>query len=219
MFKEFWERKKHVIEATAIFIAVGALFLAIPLPVDNQNARQALLNVQMAWLLITTFAVIILFLNFYVIVARIESRIDKKNYDVGATASLIVLILFTWILYFLWKYMVAIYSAPLKSLFLWFKNPIMLIDLAFSLFISRELVGLYKESKKIKYYMLSFFYSIINGVILGSIMSLLELKFDLADLFYYASCFSVLTYILVILYSLYNIYRRPTISKQNKLNI
>jgi hypothetical protein len=30
MFRQFWDRKRHVIEATSIVVALGTLFLTIP---------------------------------------------------------------------------------------------------------------------------------------------------------------------------------------------
>jgi hypothetical protein len=206
MIKKFLSDNKIFVEIVAIFIAIGALFIAVPLPSDNPAARQALLNVQVAWLLIITLAIIIIF--FYVITAisLVEKEIsDKNKLDLGGTASLIVGFFLLWILYYLWKYMVIQYRDSLKNLLLLILQPIILIDLGISVLISRKLLYIKQtEPNKIQFYFRSFGYIFINGLVMGTIVSILSLDFSLHGFIITTLVFSFFSFIFETLYLFFN---------------
>ena len=120
MFKEFWERKKGLIECTAFLVAVGALFLNIPLP-DVETARISLLKVQLMWLFLITVSVGVLAVYFYIFALDVVHRIKERISLDMTVASTFFLLLGFYMLWHLWWYMVILYEAEWK----WFSETIL----------------------------------------------------------------------------------------------
>lgn len=113
MFKDFWDKQKHQIQLVGILVAIGALFLSI-MPPENEKARFALFNIQFAWLIIITIALVILFVNFIALTVKIEKETEVK-YDIPmeSTISLLAIFISCWILINLWVYIINLYKEPL----------------------------------------------------------------------------------------------------------
>lgn len=114
MLEEFWNQKKHLIQLLGILIGVGAIFLNIPTP-DNQNALVALRNVQLAWLIIITISQAFLFWQLFSLTIRIEKRTKEKMHLSTDAISTFFFGLAIWILWNLWSYMLSIYNTNLVS--------------------------------------------------------------------------------------------------------
>src|SRR5947209_19621870 len=93
MFKEFWDRKRHIVEATSIIVALGTLFLTIQPPNDPQ-ARTALFYLQFLWLLLISVALFALGVNAAQLVYDMERTIDAKYgpFTEGVLSALVLLV-------------------------------------------------------------------------------------------------------------------------------
>lgn len=119
MFKEFWDSKRHIVGAVGIVVAIGALFLAIPLPQDNAQARTALLNLQLIWLILISLGLIVLAwqtITFLFQVAPPGADLKTLPPHLGYYARLSVWGLTFWILSAIWAYMWTLYRQPLTYL-------------------------------------------------------------------------------------------------------
>lgn len=116
-FKDFWEKKKHILQFVGIICGVGALFLAIPLP-QNTEARDALLNLQFLWLIFIGLGVTLLLLHLFSFVSDLQSFAEAKYgtrfYIIGAPTYIIIGFLITFFVN-IWKYASAIYIEPLRN--------------------------------------------------------------------------------------------------------
>ena len=116
MLKTFWESQKFLIEFTAVFTAIGALFLSIPSP-TNQTAQGALSNIQFIWLTIITLSTIVLFARFFLLAYLIaEATREKFRFDIEYVPTGFVLIIAGFFLFNLWRYTIAMYRRPLTDL-------------------------------------------------------------------------------------------------------
>jgi len=116
MFKTIWKQKKDIIQLGAIIIAIGAIFLSINLPENNEVAREALLNVQFTWLLIISIILFILFVDIFVIVNIFLKKIMvKKKINLGFLLFSSISIFFSWILFNLWIYILNLYKESFKN--------------------------------------------------------------------------------------------------------
>jgi len=153
MFKDFWEKKKHVIEMSSILTAIGALFLNINLPAD-ESAKNALLNIQMVWLLIISIMGIILFFTFWSFAAQIDNKIEKKiSHELYYSIfGFIIVVVGGYFLINLWKYFIALY----KKEFLNFLPMLYLIPASAGslvvILLKNKYTKYYLAGKKIKYY-------------------------------------------------------------------
>lgn len=110
MLKEFWEDKKHIIQLVGILAGVGALFLSIA-PPDNVEARQALANIQLVWLIIISLSCGTLFISFHNFFIDLEKHYSSKwSIDLKETISLIIFLSLFYIISNLWIYIIKLYS-------------------------------------------------------------------------------------------------------------
>jgi hypothetical protein len=121
MLKQFWEERKHIIQITGILSAVGALFLAIPLPTD-QAARNALLHIQLLWLLIVSVSAIIILREILIVSTLWEKNMSKTNPWFNETISLIISGGIIYFITYLWEYMIALYKNSFFDFFNIFVN-------------------------------------------------------------------------------------------------
>ena len=99
MLKEFWQAKRHVVEAAGIVTALGTLFLTIPQPVHNDKARDALASLQFVWLILISISVIVLAWNAFLFAAAVEEKAHSKyGFTITNSVAGAVLALSTWIL-------------------------------------------------------------------------------------------------------------------------
>lgn len=117
MFKDFWDKQKHQIQLVGILVAIGALFLSIT-PPESEKALSALFNIQLAWLIIITIALLILFVNFIALMIRAEGEASVKyKIPLESTISLLAIFISVWILINLWIYIINLYREPLIKFF------------------------------------------------------------------------------------------------------
>jgi hypothetical protein len=117
MLKEFWEKKKYLIQMVGYLTAIGALFLNIPMK-DNQIANNALLNIQFFWILVITICVILLLSNVFIFLVKTEKYLEKKlGTEIDFTISLIFLILGVFFIFNLWKYTSQVYFPIIKKIY------------------------------------------------------------------------------------------------------
>ncbi len=180
MFKEFWEKKKSIIEATGILTAIGALFLNIDSP-SNELARKALLNIQMAWLLVISIMSIFLFANFWLFFMQIENKIERKI-SREMPISIFGIFIYTiggWFLWNLWKYLLELYKQELKEFF----SLLVLIPFGLSalvvLYFEKKCTKLYIENRKLKYYLSISGVSIISAILYAFLIELIKINFEL----------------------------------------
>lgn len=111
MLKEFWEKKKHLIQLVGILTGVGALFLAIS-PPENVDARQALANIQFMWLVVITLSCSTLFISFHSFSIDLEKQLGSKwGIDLKETVSLFIILSLVYFLTNLWTYIFSLYSS------------------------------------------------------------------------------------------------------------
>ena len=173
MLEEFWKEKKHLLQIIAIVVAIGALFLTISLP-ENEKAKSALMNVQLAWLVIITFALFVLFINLLILAFRFEDKINKKK-DVNFDDAIAYPVMFlgVWVLLNLWIYIINLYKYSVKEFMDWSLWPVGIFITAFGYYLSRKIF----VTKKTK------FFSIVrHSVYIFFCSSLLSLWVEMADL-------------------------------------
>lgn len=100
MFKEFLEKEGKMINFTAVIAALGALFLNIKLP-ENENAVKSLVNIQVFWLIILIICLSVLFLNFSKQLIKLD-----KTYKTFGIFFLPTIYIFFWIILNLLNYIV-----------------------------------------------------------------------------------------------------------------
>jgi hypothetical protein len=177
MFKQFWKKKKDLIEAIGIITAVGAIFLAIPKP-ENELAQTALYNIQMIWLIIVSLAIILLFLNFLSLALRIEQEAEKKiNYDFGGAFSILIFWLLFWLMKNLWAYMLALYKKELLDFMPLINQTIIGIIFAISFYFEKHLTNLYTKKELVNFYLILLGISTSSGILYSLWCQLSKLHF------------------------------------------
>lgn len=115
MVKDFWEKKRHLVQMLGILLAAGALFLTIPVP-ESPVAREALANIQIIWLLIVTISVAILFWEFALLAVKFEEELSHRmKLDVTDTISLFAFMTLVYFIFNLWKYIQSLYGSSLMD--------------------------------------------------------------------------------------------------------
>lgn len=116
MFKEFWEKKKLSIQFTGFITGLGALFLNIPVPAQDQ-AKIFLSNVQVFWLALFTICLISLSIDFIVFLFFYEKTVLSK-YAIPTTGifSLSLAAILLWVVVNLLGYISVLYQAPFSKL-------------------------------------------------------------------------------------------------------
>lgn len=110
MLKDFWENKKYLIQLVGILCGVGALFLAIPVP-TNEEESKALANIQFIWLVIVTISTTVLFIQFLLLANAWEKNLrDTKGLDMTETVSVLVFSTLVYLLVNIWQYFLNIYQ-------------------------------------------------------------------------------------------------------------
>lgn len=180
MFKNFWENKKHIIEATGILTAIGALFLNINFP-ENEAAKKALMNIQMLWLFIISFMSLLLFLNFWLFAEKIEDKIEKKlSHDMPYRIfTIFVAVTGFWFLENLWKYLLNLYKKELSSFLLWLTFIPFGVAALIILYFENKFTTYYIENKKIKYWFVVFLVAILSGITYSFLFMILALNFTI----------------------------------------
>lgn len=116
-FKNFWDKKKELISFTGIVIAIGSMFLRVPIP-DNIKASQALGMIQFLSIFIMSVAIVWLWFSFLSFSYRIESHLSKKSgINLENTISNGVFMLIFYFIYNLWIYIVSLYKIEWQKFF------------------------------------------------------------------------------------------------------
>ncbi|MGC9610853.1 MAG: hypothetical protein ABSE68_01375 [Minisyncoccia bacterium] len=184
MLKEFWEKHKILIEFSGFTAGLCALFLNISLPQDK-DAKLALVNIQIFWLLLLTIGLTVIFFYFVKAMIAAEKRIEKQ-YDVPATwtMSLTVGLILLWIILNFWVYVLSIYPgefgqflsmtlpgiiyatlaallifvAKRKNRFTWFSQ--IIVD-SFVVAVMITLAGVYIQQSILKYFYHYWFFLVL----------------------------------------------------------
>jgi len=136
MFKDFWENKKYLFEICGLFIAIGAIFLSISAPV-NEEARMSLFNIQVVWLLIISICILVLSVSFLKFLKEIQNK--ENSFNLQGLSINIVLIGVIWFLFNLWSYILALYKGPLLSFLQMMRFPFIFFLFAISFFVRKKI--------------------------------------------------------------------------------
>lgn len=114
MFKVFWDKEKNFITFSGVIAALGALFLNIPSP-QLEDAKIALANIQVFWLVLLTLSLAKLFFSFTTLTLKAEREM-KKKYDLPMGAfSMTVVITFLIVIGNFWRYIFDLYGKSFSS--------------------------------------------------------------------------------------------------------
>lgn len=113
MFDKFWKKEKTLITFSGLIATLGALFLNIPTP-QIDDAKLALANIQVFWLIILTISLTKLFFSFLIMLIKIEKKMENKyDFPVGmfsvTSAATLLLVVGNF-----WRYILDLYG---KSFF------------------------------------------------------------------------------------------------------
>src|SRR5882762_9904527 len=110
MFEQFWKEQNTLLKFTGFIAALGALFLNISSPQD-QNAKLALANIQTFVLILLTIGLTILFVNFTKFLLKTERGILNK-YDIPSSGLLtsLVAFIFLWVILSFGTYILGLYQ-------------------------------------------------------------------------------------------------------------
>jgi len=179
MLNKFFEENRHVFEFIGILIAIGAIFLAIPAP-DNSKAKDALMDVQLIWLIIISFSVIVIAFKFIGFFIGLEDRAKLKKLDFDGSLVNIPILVSLVFLFYLWKYIFVLYSGRgiarggLSGVLL---AVVFVPYLRCTLSFSTIFWDIYQ--KNIKHYLYKIFsYTILGSVIMAFFLRVLFLDFS-----------------------------------------
>jgi hypothetical protein len=168
MLKEFWEKKKYLIQLVGILTGIGAFFLSIT-PPENVEARQALANIQFFWLIIITLGCITLVISFYNFSTDLEKHLGLKwGVNLKGTLSVFILLSLVFLLLNLWIYIFKLYTAS-------FWNFIETVNYGISSVLIGVFVYFLSIIKIIKNSYIRFFSIIISFIVVSVVSSLLAL--------------------------------------------
>lgn len=112
MLDEFWRKEKVLISIAGLSATLGALFLNVPIP-QTAEAKTALANIQVFWLILLTISLTGLFINFMKLAMKRERKISRK-YDLPfGIFSLTLASVFLIILWNFWLYIFSLYGKSL----------------------------------------------------------------------------------------------------------
>ncbi len=193
----FWNRKKDILHFIGFTTAIGAIFLAIPLPA-NERAQQALITVQFLWLLIITISIIIFAVIFTAYAYKLNFDIEKEyKWDTQHVIGFPVFIIFSTLIYNLWQYLFALYPTQWKSLM----SNFLIVGVGL-------IVGYYETLKRIylkitgpyKRLIISSLFLILFSAIFSLWTQLAKLNFDLMNFFQISINFMLLGFLMHLLY-------------------
>lgn len=110
MFNQFWEKEKFFISLSTLAATLSALFLNIPTP-QIENAKIALGNIQVFWLVLLTIGLAKLFFSFTALLIKTEKKWGKK-YDlpvIGAFSATLA-VAFLLVISNFWSYILSLYG-------------------------------------------------------------------------------------------------------------
>lgn len=195
MLKKFWEQKKHIINITAIFIAIGAIFLTIPLP-ENKEAQDALMNLQLFWLIVISIMILILMVLLYSFFIKIEDNLERKKFDSSGAISLIVFMSALWLMQNLWKYIFVLYKDQYVKFISQIVISFHMLYFGILIYVSDKLIKYYTKAKK-KFFIYFFAVVIFSSIIFSLVISTIDLKFNMNDWFDVAIIYLVISIILI----------------------
>jgi len=144
MLKNFWNKKKHLIQLVGILTAIGALFLSIPLP-ENEKASFALLNIQAIWLLIISVSLLVLFINFWLLAEEFEEKTKIKHKFETNVLSTAILLIIIYLLINLYLYLFHVHKATLIKFISHFVAFFMLLILSLFYYLVNKTKSVFKN--------------------------------------------------------------------------
>lgn len=204
MFEIYWQENKNKITCVGILIAIGAIFLTIPVP-NNNTAKEALLNLQLLWLLIITFGILTVCINLYLFVYKYRKKFRKKfGGKIESTIIDIIFLLAFWFLYNDWNYIYSLYKPNLESLI--YRGSFLISGLVASVcaFTSRNLAKKFDKVNSSIFETSAIFASfLISGLFLvlinGFILHRFGLKISLLMILLFLLGASILSLILILI--------------------
>jgi len=205
MFFDFWKQKKHLIESAAILTAIGAIFLAIPLP-ENKIAENALINVQIVWFFIIIVSIITVFVNFLIFCVKLENAAEKINLDLSASLSLTVIFSLIWILYNLWIYIITMFRDEYLNFVKILYYIIAPAFLSFFIWTLTKFHFIYLKKKWLYYLVILSLSAILSGTFSLFIFAT-NLDFELYSFIFQSTIISLIIFIITILKNLYQLHK------------
>lgn len=180
MLEKFWNKNKHIINIAAILVAVGAIFLTIPLP-QNEEAKKYLINVQLFWLVIISIMIVVILVLFYLFSIEIEKKLEEKKFNINGALSALVFISALWFMGNLWKYILVLYKEQYLKLASNLSYAITLFYFGLLVFVSEKIIPYYLSNNKKKFFLLSAIIVLLGSMGAAFIEAIINLNFDITD--------------------------------------
>lgn len=180
MLRKFWDKNKHIINIAAILVAIGAIFLTIPLP-QNEEAKEYLINVQLFWLIVISIMIIIILALFYSFSIAVEDKLEEKKFNISGALSFLVAISAFWFVGNLWKYILALYKEQYLELVPYFALVILLSYFGLLVFIGEKIVPHYLSYNKKRFFLLFAITTLLGSMGIALVLAVVDFNFDIAD--------------------------------------
>ncbi|MDO8667654.1 MAG: hypothetical protein Q7K35_00970 [bacterium] len=196
MLEKFWDKNKHIINLAAILVAVGAIFLTIPLP-QNEEAKKYLINVQLFWLVIISIMIVVILVLFYLFSIEIEKKIEEKKFNINGALSTLIFMSALWFMGNLWKYILVLYKEQYLKLASNLGYAITLFYFGLLVFVSEKIIPYYFSNNKKKFFSLFAITALLGSMGVAFIEAIINLNFDIID-WVFATEIKVISSIIII---------------------
>ncbi|MDD5738809.1 MAG: hypothetical protein PHY72_02715 [Candidatus Pacebacteria bacterium] len=213
MPNRFLEKNKTYFELIGVMAAIGAIFLTIPTP-ENDKAQNALMNIQLIWLIIISVSLLLLFYKFFRFFLLVEDLAEKNGLHFYSSLAVIPFFMGGLILYHLWRYIFIIYGSNYKgSILQYLLGIVFSIYIAFTIFVSKKFIQDYLHKKIGPYLFKIFSYLLISSAVVSFLFYLLNLRFQIDRWFSSFLLTFLIAYCIVVFYSYWYIKNNPHIKK------
>lgn len=172
-FKKFWDSNKELVSFTGIVIAIGSMFLRVPIP-EQLKAAEALQMIQFLSIFIMSIAIVWLWLSFLSFSYQLESHFSKKTgLNLSDTISNAVFMLIFYFVYNLWVYIISLYKTQWQKVIGSFQNAVGVIVIALVIYFTNKIY----DNKEV-HSRLSIILRLIGSSLLVSIIPTLWILFS-----------------------------------------
>lgn len=190
-FKKFWDKKKELISFTGIVIAIGSMFLRVPVP-DQNKAAEALGMIQFLSIFVMSIAIVWLWFSFLSFSYRVESHLSKKSgINLENTLSNGVFMLIFYFVYNLWIYTISLYKIEWQKFFNSLQATIGVIIIALIIYLTDKI---YNIKEKISWFQIII--RLLGSSLLISLLPIIWSLFSKLQFVFKDSLKSYLRYIL-----------------------
>ncbi len=175
MLEKYWKEQSTLIKASGFIAGLGALFLSIPVP-QLEEARTALANIQVFWLILLTACLAKIFYSFTKSLIKYEKEM-KVKYDLPIVGlySFTLGAIFLWVILNLWSYIFSLYNKEsAKFLTMVFPGVVLVLCTLPMIFVEKN------RSKFTR-----FSYIIIISAVVSTIVSALGIYFEQVAIGYF----------------------------------